>query len=87
MENLSKVVFDIGDRVIYTSGRWPDTEFNPLWKGLYGCIVGTIVDADYLILVKWDNGKDNIYNDNDLSYYHGEAVFINELFDGLLDGI
>jgi len=87
VENLSTSIFKKDDRVIYTSGEWSDTKFNPLWKGLYGCIVGTIVDTNYDILVKWDNGEDNLYDDNDLSHYHGEAVFINELFDGLLDGI
>jgi len=80
-------MFNIGDRVIYTSENHGDTRNNPLWKGRYGKIAGIITDLNaepisikYWISVLWDNGKYNVYHNEDIELYK-QQIQLN-LFGG-----
>ena len=64
--------FKTQDRVYYISGIHRLSSSNPLKGSEYECM-GTVktapgsVDLDYVsIIVNWDNGKHNIYSENDL---------------------
>ena len=69
--------FKVGDKVKYVSDNYTDTQYNPLWGGLSGYIVGTIYDirktnygkTKFWTDVKWDNGKINSYDAVDLEFY------------------
>ena len=64
--------FKIGDRVKYTSGIYGDRRRNPLWKGKYGKIKGTLTSiirdgiVECPLHVRWDNKENNFYRLNDL---------------------
>jgi len=71
--------FRIGQIVIYISGDWGDTIFNPLWGGNCGKIKGKINKIikytwschplskwDLGIKVEWENGRRNSYRVEDL---------------------
>jgi hypothetical protein len=81
------VMFEIGDRVIYTSGRHEDFDMNPLWGGNQGNIVGTILDFenDYdgarWMRVLWDNREENTYEDEDLELYFQPIMLDDSLFE------
>ena len=61
--------FVIGDKVKYVSGKYGDTESNPLWNGCYGKIEGTIIENSYgwltvddrkILRVHYSHGKGDI---------------------------
>jgi hypothetical protein len=57
----------VGDRVKYTSGCFKDSATNPLWGGKHGKTKGTIRHTNAgSILVKWENGRENYYSEDDL---------------------
>jgi len=60
------VIFNIGGRVQYTSGRFGSSPQNPL-KGSKYEATGTVSDVDsHNIFVNWDSGTSNVYSENDL---------------------
>ena len=64
------------DRVKYTSNRFGDTEYNPLWGGMYGKIIGTVYSMSckggLRAGVKWDNDRQNSYGVEDLTLIEQE---------------
>lgn len=67
--------FQIGERVIYVSGRHKDSSSTPKFMGICGIVVGTIIEIyiDHLLtdtityyLVRWDNGRENKFRAIDL---------------------
>ena len=77
--------FKIGDRVKYVSRSYGDGPSNPLWGGIYGEILGTIVNivntrGSLPLKVNWDNGNHNGYDEKDLVLY--EVIKLeDELFE------
>lgn len=63
-------MFKLGDRVIYTSGRWGSEPSNPLWPE-HGGVVGTIIERGVdSYRIQWDNGKKNCaYENSDLQLF------------------
>ena len=58
--------FNVGDRVVYVSGRHGTMKSNPLVGSKYEC-EGTIDYSDRVHTnVLWDNGTHNSYTPNDL---------------------
>lgn len=74
--------FKKGDRVIYTSFKFGESEINPAANTSYECS-GTIIKINggghYSpnINVKWDNGETNSYRMSDLSYAPDDISEIN----------
>jgi len=64
-----KTNFEVGDRVIYTSGEHGTGKHNPLW-GSYDECEGTVMteEVETWVQVKWDNGTENSYHDDDLEF-------------------
>ena len=68
----------VGDRVKYTSGIYRESIYNPLWRGEYGEIKGTLISIirdDTIgcpLYVKWDNEIYNYYGLNDLELVEGQ---------------
>lgn len=63
------IEFECGDRVKYVSHKYPDSESNPLWGGVHGKIMGTVVakaNPNGWTRVRWCNGETNTYNRNEL---------------------
>ena len=74
--------FRHGDTVKYVSGQYGDHEWNPIWDGIYGQIIGTVRgNPSYqrtdncCISVTWNNGQGN-------TYQHDDLRLIGELFLG-----
>ena len=64
--------FKIDDYVKYTSNRYCDSVYNPLWGGKYGKIVGRVYEIrnyNSWVRVNWGNGTKNNYIDGDLEFY------------------
>ena len=71
----------VGDRVRLTSGRFRHCRFNPTWP--YEDVIGTISRIINVgISVEWDNGKFNVYDEDDLT---AEEIIlnVNELFEDI----
>ena len=66
-------MFEVGNRVHYTSGKYTLRENNPLLGSVFEC-EGTIVShsSGSSCTVRWDNGTSNTYSDTDLDHA-GEA--------------
>ena len=64
-----KTNFEVGDRVIYTSGEHGTGKHNPLWGSHDEC-EGTVMTEEVYtwIQVKWDNGAQNSYHHDDLEH-------------------
>lgn len=77
--------FKIGDRVKYVDNSdFGDTEWNPLWNGKYGQIIGTVYEiheGKMDVHVKWDNWKTNSYYNHNLELYVKPIIFPDELFE------
>lgn len=76
--------FKIGDRVKYIDGFFGDSEWNPLWNGKCGKIVGTVYEMHVGMMdihVRWDNGRKNTYYDNDLDFHVKPIMLPDELFE------
>ena len=64
------MIFSIGDRVHYTSGRFGCSPSNPL-KGSRYEATGTVSDVDSRnVFVNWDNKCQNSYGLSDLELIH-----------------
>lgn len=77
--------FKIGDRVKYVDNSdFGDTEWNPLYNGKYGQIIGTVYEINESRLgvhVKWDNEEVNIYYNHNLELYVNPIILPDELFE------
>ena len=73
-------MFKLGDRVKYVSNHYKDGEWNPLWGGKYGKVVGTVISVvGSRCRIKWDNGGTNGgYDPSDLDF-----VKVEHFDDGL----
>ncbi len=65
-----------GDRVKLIGGGYNDSEWNPVWGGKYGKVIGTLFnhntfgsDPEYIFSVEWDNRTSNVYRQSDLELY------------------
>lgn len=67
MESKSK--FIVGEQVKLVSDQHGDDEFNPLWGGGEGYVVGTVKEIEIApmpVIVAWNNGRQNSYFESDL---------------------
>ena len=74
-------MFNVGDRVIYTSGSYGAFLNNPLWS-VYrtkGTVVSVLTPDSYK--VHWDNGGDNTYDEDDLELYNPILKLISEHYE------
>ena len=72
--------FKIGDNVKYTSNRYCDSVYNPLWGGKYGKIVGRVYEMGGIRgrkNVAWNNDTENSYADCDLEFYCKKKSKVN----------
>ena len=76
------IKFKVGSRVKYVSGKYIDVDWNPLWGGKCGKILGTIVRISAAedqhsmldVYVEWDNGQSNSYKRRDLELIHNPII-------------
>lgn len=59
--------FKKGDKVKLIASRFEDRDYNPIWDGLRGKMIGVIFDNHCGFYVTWSNGKSNIYREEDLA--------------------
>jgi len=68
-------LFKIGDKVILATNRHGDHSSNPVWRGNYGEISGTVdklhKGSGLKLSVLWNNGELNSYNHEDLEFLDG----------------
>ena len=69
------------DVVKYTSEKYLDEKWNPLWGGIYGLVKGTVRGNplyrwtdDCCITVRWENGESNTYAHEDLELVDKKVV-------------
>jgi hypothetical protein len=64
-----------GDRVILVTDKYGDYPINPIWKGAFGKVVGTIREVvpseEYPYKVGWIHNQQNAYKEEDLNLYLG----------------
>jgi len=79
-EIAGKLIFEVGDRVYYVSGRHGKGDSNPLRGTMYECkgIVDYSTTGD--CTVQWDNGCHNSYTHNDLEPVYTDKSNPNFLF-------
>ena len=79
--------FKNDDKVKYVSGKYGDTESNPLWNGCYGKIEGTIIENSYgWFNVYWDNGLRNGYEECDLEHIESDIdIMFNNLIIDIME--
>lgn len=76
--------FKIGDRVKYIGREFGDSEWNPLWNGKYGQIIGivyTMYKGEMDVHVEWYNGEENSYYYHNLELYVKPLILPDELFE------
>ena len=83
-------MFKLGDKVILKpDSGYPDDKSNPKWNGLYGKIVGEIVNINdgyyFRYNVEWSNGIINVYKSENLELYDDNKI--NNLFEELLNNL
>ena len=74
-EKIMNSKFKIDDYVKYTSNRYGDSVYNPLWGGKYGKIVGKVLKilcGGVGVKVEWNNKKTNYYFENDIEFHCGK---------------
>lgn len=76
--------FKVGDKVKYVSGAHGDSYNNPLWEGMYGNIVGKVVESNDTALpisVAWALGGHNVYKPEDLAHVDGPEGNFKSIWD------
>ena len=77
-------MFNVGDKVIYTSGSYGAFLNNPLWS-VYrtkGTVVSVLTPDTYSTYrVHWDNDTDNTYEEDDLELYNSILKLISEHYE------
>jgi hypothetical protein len=79
---MAEIPFYLDNRVILITRDHGDDEYNPVWRGCCGLVVGTIIENDldqggFEYRVRWDNGKSNIYRPGDLRILQNEEIIFN----------
>ena len=77
--NINGSTLNLGDRVILISARYGISANNPMHGSKEAC-EGTIAGFVGSIMVKWDNGYTNSYNDNTLQLISRATVSPNLVF-------
>jgi len=81
-EKIMNSKFKIDDYVKYTSNRYGDSVYNPLWGGKYGKIVGRVYEIrnyNSWVRVNWitENRKHNGYNADSLELFCKKKSKVN----------